>query len=197
MKKTLLTLALILSLLPAACAPASTEPTATPVDINALQTAAVKTVVANVTLTADALPSATPSPSAPPTETPVPAPSETPTPAGTPTLTTCDDALWIADISIPDGTQLTAGQDFVKTWKVKNTGSCTWKPGYQIILAYGDRMNGQSTALTSEVPANTEVELSVNLRAPDKAGTYNGYWTLRNNNGYNFGQRLSVIITVP
>lgn len=196
MKKTSPSLALLLILLLTACSSPAVESTATPVDINALQTAAVQTVVANITQTAAAIPTSTPTP-APPTETPIPLATETPTPAGTATLTTCDDAIWVEDVSIPDGTQLTAGQDFVKTWKVKNTGSCTWKIGYQIILAYGDRMSGQSTALTAEVAPNTETELSVNLRAPDKAGNYYGYWTLRNNNSYTFGQRLSVIIVVP
>jgi next-to-BRCA1 protein 1 len=193
MKKSLTTTALLFTILLTACGSATPEATPTAVDINVLQTAAVQTVVANITQTAFAF---TPTP-LPPTETPVPLPTETPTPAGTATLATCDNAVFVADVSVPDGTQMIAGQDFVKTWKVRNTGACTWKTGYQLILSYGSRMSGQSTALTTDVLPNTEVEISVNLKAPNAAGTYSGYWVLRNNNGYTFGQILTVVIVVP
>jgi hypothetical protein len=194
MKRILLSLTLLL----AACGSTVTEPTVTPVDVNAVQTSVVQTIVADATRTAEAMPSNTPEPTLAPTETFTPEPTVPPTVAGTPTLSTCDDAVWVADVSVPDGTQMAAGQEFVKTWKVRNTGSCTWTAGYQIMWAYGDnRMSGQSTALTAEVPPNAEAEISINLKAPNTPGTYNGYWTLRNNNGYTFGQRLSVIIVVP
>jgi hypothetical protein len=193
MKKTLATIALLFTTLFTACGSTTPEATPTAVDINALQTAAVQTVVANITETAAAF---TPTFS-PPSETPVPLPTETLAPAGTATLATCDNAVFIADVSVPDGTQMTAGQDFVKTWKIKNTGACTWTTGYQLILSYGSRMNGQSTALTTDVLPNTEVEISINLKAPSTTGTYSGYWVLRNNNGYTFGQILTVVIVVP
>jgi hypothetical protein len=90
------------------------------------------------------------------------------------------------------------GQEFVKTWKVKNTGSCTWTRGYQVMWSYGDnRMGGQATALTGDVLPGDEVEISLALKAPLTPGTYSGYWILRNNNGFTFGQRLSVVIVVP
>jgi hypothetical protein len=194
MKRILLCLTLLL----AACGSNVTEPTVTPVDVNALQTSVVQTIVADATRTAEALPSNTPEPTLAPTETITPAPTVSPTPAGTPTLSTCDDAVFIADVSVPDGTQMNPGQEFVKTWKVRNTGSCTWTAGYQIVWSYGDnRMSGQSTALTVEVPPNAEAEISLNLAAPSAPGTYSGYWVLRNNNGFTFGQRLSVVIVVP
>jgi len=194
MKRILLCLTLLL----AACGSNVTEPTVTPIDVNAVQTSVVQTVVADATRTAEALPSNTPEPTLAPTETLTPEPTIPPTPAGTPTLSTCDDAVFVADVSVPDGTQLTPGQEFIKTWKVRNTGSCTWTAGYVLVWSYGDnRMNGQSTALPNDVPPNTEVDISINLQAPTTPGTYNGYWILRNNNGFTFGQRLSVIIVVP
>lgn len=194
MKKILIALVVLCTTLLAACGSSNTNPTPTPVDVNALQTAAVLTVVANVTQTAAAFTS-TPEP---PTATTVP-PSATiqPTPDGTATLSICDDAIYIADVSVPDGTQLNAGEEFVKTWKVKNTGSCTWTTTYQLILSHGDAMSGQSTYLKIEVLPDVEAEISINLKAPTKPGTYYGYWRLRSNNGVNFGERLSVVIVVP
>lgn len=193
-------LSLTLALFLAACGNAAMEPTATPVDVAAIQTAVVQTVMAQATQTAQAQPTATPEPTSTPTETPTPPPTETPIPAPTltPTPALCDDAIYVADVSVPDGTQMKPGQEFVKTWRVKNTGTCTWTRGYQIMWSYGDnRMSGQATALPREVQPGEEVDISLILKAPMQPGTYSGYWVLRNNNGYTFGQRLSVIITVP
>ena len=179
----------------AACSGTSAQPTATPVDIAALQTAAVQTIYTNLTQTAVARPTATPEPSATlainPTET------TTATPAVSATQSQCDDSAFVSDASVSDGTQMTPGQAFVKTWKVKNTGTCTWKTGYQIIYAYNDKMGGLPTALSAEVQPGAEVEISINLTAPTKAGTYSGYWRLANNNGFAFGQIFTVIIIVP
>lgn len=186
---------LTFTLLLAACGSAVTEPTVTPVDVNAIQTAVVETVMAQATQTARAIPTNTPEP---PTETPALPPTETPTPAPAPTQGLCDDAIYVADVSVPDGMQMNPGQEFVKTWRVKNTGTCTWTSGYQIIWSYGDnRMGGQATALTGDVLPGAEAEISLILKAPAASGAYSGYWVLRNNNGFTFGERLSVLITVP
>ncbi len=195
MKRILL---LTLTLFLTACSNAVTEPTVTPVNVNAVQTAVVQTVMAQATQTARAIPTNTPQPSPTSTPTTAPLPTETPSPQVTPTPGLCDDAIYVADVSVPDGTQINPGQEFVKTWKVKNTGTCTWTRGYQIMWSYGDnRMGGQATALTSDVLPGQEVDISLTLKAPLASGTYSGYWVLRNNNGFTFGQRLSVIITVP
>lgn len=132
------------------------------------------------------------------TETPVPTsiPADTATPASTPTQAICNNLAFLTDVTIFDGTAMTPGQEFVKTWKVKNIGSCTWTTGYSLNYAYGEKMGGQTTALTAEVLPNTEVDISVTLTAPTKAGTYSGYWRLNSNNGYPFGTFLTVVIIV-
>jgi hypothetical protein len=98
---------------------------------------------------------------------------------------------------VPDGTVMTAGQEFIKTWKVKNIGTCNWTTGYRVIFSHGEVMGGMTTDLTAEVAPGAEAEVSVKLKAPLKSGNYSGYWRLANNNGYAFGERFSVIITVP
>lgn len=193
MKTAHLVSTLLILVLLASCSSGSTSPTPTPVDVNALQTAAVQTVVADITQTAAAQPTET----VLPTETPVPVSTETPTPAVTSTPLTCDNSAFINDASVPDGTVMTAGQEFIKTWKVKNTGTCTWTTGYRIIYSYGEKMGGLPTTLTAEIAPNAASEIAVKLKAPLKSGTYSGYWRLANNNGYAFGEIFTVVITVP
>jgi hypothetical protein len=195
-------------LLLAACAPA-TPPQPTP-DVNSIRTSAAYTVVAEFTLTAAVLPTSAP----PPTETAIP--EELPTEAATEVLTTdptlatlgtssvlCDDYAFdpaTVDVNIPDGTPMTPNQDFVKTWKIKNTGECTWGDGYKLIYSYGDRMNGQPAPLGAAVLPGQEIEVSVNFRAPAKVGQYNSYWQMVNPGGYTFGSKediLYVKIVVP
>ncbi|HEY6074649.1 MAG TPA: NBR1-Ig-like domain-containing protein, partial [Anaerolineales bacterium] len=56
---------------------------------------------------------------------------------GTPTLAVTVPAdckvvaVLIEDVTIPDGTQISRGKSFTKTWKFKNTGTCPWQ-GYQL-----------------------------------------------------------------
>lgn len=190
---------LILVLL-TSCSGGSVGPTPTPVDINALQTAAVQTVVANVTQTALAQPQPTATELLP-TETSAPVATDAPTAAASPTASTCDNSAFINDASVPDGTTMTAGQDFIKTWKVKNTGTCTWTTGYSLVFGYSnpprETMGGVTTQLTAEVAPGSDAEISINLKAPLKPGTYSGYWKLANNNGYPFGEYFTVVIIVP
>jgi hypothetical protein len=196
MRKIIIPITLLLTVLLAACgAGTPAEPTATPVDINAIQTQAVQTVVAGVTQTALAMPTET----LVPTETIIPTETLTLTPEATATATVnlCDNSVFVEDVSVTDGMQMTAGQAFVKTWKIKNVGSCTWTRTYTIRYGYGDRMSGRDTYLTAEILPNQEAEISVEMAAPSVAGTYRGYWVLFNNNGYSFGEYFSVIITVP
>lgn len=41
-----------------------------------------------------------------------------------------DVSLWVADITIPDGTLMAPGEQFTKVWRVRNGGSVHWKDRY-------------------------------------------------------------------
>ena len=187
---------LIIILMTACSSSGPITSTPTPIDISALKTAAVQTVIANLTQTAIAQPTIEPTQTLTPIPV-VPTQTVTPTISGSPTVALFDNSVFINDASVPDGTQMTAGQAFVKSWKVKNTGACSWGTTYQIIYAYGEKLGGLPTVLTAEILPGSEAEISINLKAPDKTGTYSGYWRLANNNGVPFGQIFTVIISVP
>ncbi len=198
MKKITLFSAFLIVMLLAACSgQESNLPTATPIDVSALSTAAVQTIVADITKTAVAMPTLEI-----PTETSTPVaatPTETvtPTAAVSPTPALCDNSAFVKDVSVLDGSQMTPGMAFVKTWKVKNVGTCIWSKGYQMIFAYGEKMGGLPTALDTEVLPGSEVEISIQLVASTKPGNYGGYWRLANNNGVAFGEIFTVLIVVP
>ena len=193
-KTTLLILASALVLM--SCSP-STAAESTP-DVNAIRTSAAQTVEAELTKTAAAQPSPTDTEEpVPPTGEPAEATAtEPPLVEVTPTDITCDDAVWVADITVPDGTEMTPGQDFVKTWKIKNTGSCTWSAGYSIIYGYDEKMSGVPDPLATAVAPGEEIEISVRLKAPATAGEYRSYWRMANASGQPFGEFYFLTIIV-
>jgi hypothetical protein len=170
------------------------EPTA---DIAAIRTSAASTVVSQFTLTAALF---TPVPSTSPTETPTTEPQGTATETTLPiaqvtnaqgtTVALCDKYSWdpaTVDVNVPDNTVMTPGQEFTKTWKIKNIGSCTWGAGYTMVYSYGDdKMAGQPQPFGAAIEPGQEVEVSVQFKAPDLPGTYTSYWTLQNPKGIAF-----------
>lgn len=93
-----------------------------------------------------------------------------------------DSALMIADVTVPDDTQMSKGQTFTKTWRFMNNGKCNWS-GYTIAFVAGDRMASPDTAPVPDTEAGKTVDVSVQLTAPSADGSYTGFYELRKANG--------------
>lgn len=163
-----------------------------------VNTAVALTVTANAmgedqpqsTDTPQTAPSETPAPTAtvqPPTATHTTVPSDTPEPTQTPLP--CNRAEFVKDVTIPDGKDFLMGDTFTKTWRLKNTGSCTWTADYEIVFSSGDKMGApDAVQLTSgTVETGETVDVSVDLTAPGSPGTFRGNWKLRDPDGVVFG----------
>ena len=207
LKLTVITL--IGALLIVACGPSAAPQEPTP-DIALVRTSAASTVISQFTLTAAAF---TPTTSVP---TNTSAPEATAPAAATATATgavvaqvtnlsgtpeaLCDSLSYdvaTVDVNVPDNTVLAPGQDFIKTWKVRNNGSCEWGAGYVLAYAgYTDQMSGQFVALTDVVLPGEEVDVSVQFKAPAQAGTYLSAWQMRNPAGVTFEEIIFVKIIV-
>jgi hypothetical protein len=166
-------------------------PSAAPATPNAQQTleaAAAQTLQVLLSPTSPAANLPSPTPNLQPSATFPPLSTNTPAPTVTVTPIPCNRAQFVSDVSIPDGTNIKTGAAFTKTWRLKNNGSCTWTSSYQLIFDKGDQMSGPLTQpLLGNVAPGQEVDISVNLIAPAAAGTYKGYWQLRDQNGVLFG----------
>ena len=127
---------------------------------------------------------ATPEPSPTP---PQPTSTPAPTPAATP-ADCYDQAAFVQDVSIPDNTLMAPGQSFVKTWRLRNSGTCTWTQDYVLVFAGGSSLGGPASApLPKTVAPGETVDLSVSLVAPAANGTYESRWLLHNEEGDTFG----------
>ena len=113
----------------------------------------------------------------PPTASPTSNPM---TPSPTPSCRNA--AVFVEDITVPDNTRIDAGEKFTKTWKLQNTGSCTWTD-YTIAFVSGDQMDAPETAPVPETEVSSTVDVSIDLVAPEEDGAYTANFELRNADG--------------
>ena len=179
----------------AACAGGSRgTPTVNP---EMILTEAAGTVVVQLTEVAALTPSPLPATATPlPTNTMLPtAPAAAePPPAATNTLAPTspaaqgqDNASFVADVTVPDGTGAVPGVQFEKTWRIKNTGVSTWTAAYSLDYIDGERMGAPDRIpMPKDVRPGETVDISVTLTAPAKAGSYQTFFRLRNASGQFF-----------
>jgi glutamine transport system substrate-binding protein len=125
----------------------------------------------------------------------------------TPTAPACIYSMkWVADLNLDDRNMqappiLVPGQDFSKGWRVQNDGTCAWPDDFELAYANGNRiesaMGGTSVKLGRAVQPGEQLDISVNLRAPQTYGTFQGFWRLRDVLGQAFGETIWVGIQVP
>jgi hypothetical protein len=179
-------------------------------DVSIIYTNAAETIAAQQQTLQAGIKTPTPQPTLPPLSTPLtllPAPTlQLQTPAVLPTIKPatggvtsgnavgCDNAVYLSDVTIPDGTVIAAGQNFTKTWKVSNIGSCTWTATYQLTFVSGDSLGGKSTAIGKTVKPGESAEISVVLTSTFTTGTITGTWRLANDKAQTFGDSLTVVI---
>ena len=207
---------MLILLILSACGGVEATPSLNP---DAVYTAAVQTAFAIISQTAAAVidtPTVTltpgPSPTLGPSKTPLitdtppggtPVATKTPFTINTPPLATqqsCDNAAYVKDITIPDFREIAPGAQFVKTWRIKNSGTCIWNTNYRLVYGFGgdgtDWKNAQPAYLTKAVNPGEEIDVSMTLSAPVNTGQYGAHFNMMNDKGYNFGTDLTLIIKV-
>jgi uncharacterized protein YkwD len=136
-----------------------------------------------------------------PKQTEPPAAADTPVLARPTSAPDCtDSAAFVNDVTVPDNTKIEPGKSFVKTWQVKNTGTCTWGPDYRLVFALGEKMGApDSSPIAITAPAEDTV-ISVELTAPNQSASFRADFQLLNPAGeaipIDNGKYLWVVISV-
>ena len=147
---------------------------------NLLPTHVAQTVAANQTEQAAPTPTPQETVASSPTATFTPTPTSTPTQIPVP----CDLAVFVEHVTFPAETLVKGGEDFTKTWKVRNAGSCAWSSAYALEFVSGDRMDAPvSAALARRVEPGDTTNLTLFFTAPTSEAIHRGYWALVNDNG--------------
>jgi hypothetical protein len=109
-----------------------------------------------------------------------------------------NDSAFVLDVNVPDGTHVAPGASFTKTWRLRNSGTCTWDASYRFNFVSGEQMNGlESIPMSETVLPGGEVDISVELIAPGAEGTYRGQWQLIAPDETPFGAKPYVEVVVP
>ncbi|MCX7680518.1 MAG: NBR1-Ig-like domain-containing protein [Anaerolineae bacterium] len=122
---------------------------------------------------------------------------ETPPPEPTTAAGCTLGARWVADVTVPDNTTFAPNAPFVKTWRVRNSGTCAWGPGTRLVFVSGDPMGGPQAVEVPALASGAQTDVSVNLVAPATPGTYRANYQFQAPDGTRFGAVIWVQIVVP
>ncbi len=101
-------------------------------------------------------------------------------------------STFVSDVTIPDGTVMSPGQSFTKTWRIRNSGSTSWS-GYKLAFASGAQMGAPPSVSVPMTPPGATVDISAPMTAPTDAGGHKGNWRLRTADGESFGEVFVLI----
>jgi hypothetical protein len=88
------------------------------------------------------------------------------------------------DVTVPAGTSYYPGDTFSKTWRLRNIGTCEWTQGYDLVFVEGDQLSANEVVpLPGVVIPQQEVDITMQMTAPEDLGRYRGGWRLRNADG--------------
>ncbi|MDX1435532.1 MAG: NBR1-Ig-like domain-containing protein, partial [Anaerolineales bacterium] len=89
-----------------------------------------------------------------------------------------------------------AGEIFLKTWQVRNTGTTIWSAAYSLGHFGDDQMGAPDSLKIPAVKPGENGSISVSLRAPDLPGAHQSTWRLRDPGGQFFGDALFALVEV-
>jgi hypothetical protein len=160
----------------------------------------------SATSTPEPSPTSPPSPTQPPptaaaTETPTPSPTPTPTATPTPDLTAAALAACVFDLEVIEDRPvwpgvLMPGQRFVKRWEIKNTGTCAWPEGVQLIFASGDELEVVEKPEIKPLLPEETLQIETTLQAPAQYGTYASVWQVQDAEGNPIREELKITCRV-
>lgn len=109
------------------------------------------------------------------------------------------------------------GTQVFRAWRLRNTGTCTWGPGYELAFYGGRSMGSGGVAFESLFPSepgrrnaivdgnrlivpkgvpNQVAVVEVMLNVPPTPGIHQSYWRMRNPQGIYFGPIIGVTLEV-
>ncbi len=103
-------------------------------------------------------------------------------------------AAYVADVTVPDNTRFQKGEAFVKTWRLRNVGVAAWPKDTALVFTEGDQMSDDKQVEVGEVAPGATVDVSVNMKAPDKDGTFKATWWLQSAGAKISGGGVTILI---
>jgi len=103
---------------------------------------------------------------------------------------------FLKDETVGEGEAVSPNTNFVKTWRIQNTGEQAWPPGCCLRLSSGEALGVQDHIAVTPLRSREIEAISVNMTSPAKAGIYQSQWRIYTGNGQCFGDIIWVILGV-
>jgi len=105
----------------------------------------------------------------------------------------CEDGLrFQTDLTIPDGSDVSAGATMDKRWEVTNNGSCNWTEGYTLRLIAGVDLGANPEQALYPARSGTHAVIRMVFQAPIEPGPYRSAWQAHSPNGEPFGDPIFI-----
>jgi hypothetical protein len=108
----------------------------------------------------------------------------------------CYNATLVSDVTVPDGTEMSPGDTFTKTWEIRNSGTCDWNENFKITFVGGDLFGSDTTKIRRFVAAGNGAKISLKMVAPSGSGSVTSSWQMADDNGNLFGQVFTIEIVL-
>jgi hypothetical protein len=106
------------------------------------------------------------------------------------------NATFLSDVTIPSDSTFLPGVRMDKVWQVRNSGTCAWGVGYELVLVGGESLGAPRTVSVPATASGESADLAVTFRAPDEIGSHTSVWQIKSPDGSYFGPRLVLDIRV-
>jgi hypothetical protein len=107
-----------------------------------------------------------------------------------------DNLVYIADQTIPDGTEVSPGAALDKQWEVENQGTCNWGDNYRLKLIAGPELSAPAEQALYPARSGTRPIIRVQFTAPQEVGNYRSAWQAFTPTDDPFGDPIFIEIVV-
>ncbi|EDV28850.1 uncharacterized protein TRIADDRAFT_19174 [Trichoplax adhaerens] len=103
---------------------------------------------------------------------------------------------FIQDVTIGEGESVQPNTQFVKTWRIQNSGQKRWPDSVRLRFIGGDQLGPSHEVRVQSHDAQEIGDVSVVMISPNQPGTFQGRWRMATQEGLFFGDIIWVIISV-
>uniref|UniRef100_A0A8C0SCI7 Protein ILRUN n=1 Tax=Canis lupus familiaris TaxID=9615 RepID=A0A8C0SCI7_CANLF len=99
---------------------------------------------------------------------------------------------FVEDVTIGEGESIPPDTQFIKTWRIQNSGAEAWPPGVCLKYVGGDQFGHVNMVMVRSLEPQEIADVSVQMCSPSRAGMYQGQWRMCTATGLYYGGRAGV-----
>ena len=114
----------------------------------------------------------------------------------TPTVACTNSLLFLADQTIPDGTEVEPGTILEKVWEVENNGTCNYDDRYRLKLIGGSELGAKPEQALYPARSGTRFQVHIRFITPLESGPVRSVWQAFDPQGNPFGDPIYLEVVV-